>query len=111
MDNLNYTEKKIINHLKRWHVGESRAVAFRELASELQILEKELRAVVAHLVVDHKQLIGTVTSSGCFWIATEQDYKHTVSEIISRIEKLSLRKKALEYSWIDKNKGQQKLNF
>lgn len=109
MNELNFTEQKILNYLRSWHTGKSRAVTYKSLSMALKISPRELRDIVAHLVTDHNELIATISSEGYFYIQTEDEYKHARAELISRIKKLSMRARGLRRGWIEKEKGQKKL--
>ena len=105
-DKLNYTEQKIINYLKRWHSGRNRATTFKSLSVALAIPTRELRDIVAHLVSEHKCLIGSISSKGYFWIQDQSDYKHARAEILSRIRKLKTRLDGLDLGWAEEKNGQ-----
>ena len=90
-------EEQILDYIKRWHMGRQRAITYKELAKTLQINERELRSVIALLVIKG-ELIGA-SQEGYFWITSEEEYQIARAEIISRIEKLRLRLDGLERGW------------
>lgn len=90
-------EQEILDYIKRWHRGRQRAITYKELAKVLRINERELRNVVALLVIKG-ELIGA-SQEGYFWITSEEEYQIARAEIISRISKLRLRLDGLEKGW------------
>ena len=90
-------ENQILDYIRRWHRGRQRAITYKELAKILRINERELRNVVALLVIKG-ELIGA-SQEGYFWITSEEEYQIARAEIISRISKLRLRLDGLERGW------------
>jgi len=90
-------ENQILDYIRRWHRGRQRAITYKELAKVLRINERELRNVVALLVIKG-ELIGA-SQEGYFWITSEEEYQIARAEIISRISKLRLRLDGLERGW------------
>ena len=90
-------EQEILDYIKRWHRGRQRAITYKELAKVLRINERELRSVIALLVIKG-ELIGA-SQEGYFWITCEDDYQIARAEIISRIDKLRQRLEGLERGW------------
>ena len=90
-------ENQILNYIKHFHKGRQRAITYKELAKVLRINERELRNVVALLVIKG-ELIGA-SQEGYFWITSEEEYQIARAEIISRISKLRLRLDGLERGW------------
>lgn len=109
MEELNHTEQKIINYLKRWCLGKERAHTYKNIAWSLEINERELRKTVAHLITDHHLLIGTISTGGYFLIENRSEYAYACNELGSRIDKLRKRLDGLNEGWADKTKGQQRL--
>ena len=94
---MNDKEIEIAYKLKNYHRGRQRAITYKELAKVLRINERELRNVVALLVIKG-ELIGA-SQEGYFWITSEEEYQIARAEIISRISKLRLRLDGLERGW------------
>ena len=90
-------ENQILDYIRRWHRGRQRAITYKELAKVLRINERELRNVVALLVIKG-ELIGA-SQEGYFWITSEEEYQIARAEIISRIDKLRQRLNGLERGW------------
>jgi hypothetical protein len=100
-------ENQILDYIRRWHRGRQRAITYKELAKVLRINERELRNVVALLVIKG-ELIGA-SQEGYFWITSEEEYQIARAEIISRISKLRLRLDGLERGWEARQVPQKRL--
>jgi len=90
-------EEQILNYIKHFHRGRQRAITYKELAKVLKLNERELRSVIALLVIKG-ELIGA-SQEGYFWITSEGEYQIARAEIISRIDKLRQRLNGLEKGW------------
>jgi hypothetical protein len=108
---LTHQEKKIISYLERWHEGKGKATTFSRLAGNLDIPERELREIVAHLVVIHEQLIGTTSTDGYFMISNFEEFHHVDDELTKRFTSLILRRSGLRRGWARRTAGQQQFEF
>ena len=95
---MNNLELSIIVKLKNHHRGKDNAIHYKDLASALDINERELRDIVSNLVIDDKACIGSNSTDGYFYIETDEEYQHTRNEIMSRIKKLARCAKGLRLS-------------
>ena len=96
---MTQTQHRLINYLKEYCYGKDRAITFRRLALRFDINSRELRRIVADIVVNGIAPIGSNSKDGYFYIKDENEYKWAREELFSRIRKLSKRCKGLRLSW------------
>lgn len=94
-------QNRLINYLKEYCYGKDKAITFRRLALKLDINSRELRRIVAHMVISGIAPIGSNSKDGYFYIANEEEYGWAREELFGRIRKLSKRCKGLRISWSD----------
>ena len=94
--NLTYEEEKI---LKALGTGERQAVTRKYLVWKTKIGDRELRAIVAHLVTDHQICICTNSTDGYYFASCFSEFSHAHEELLSRIKKLSRRARGLRYGY------------
>jgi len=98
-------QQKLINYLKEYCYSKENAITFRRLALRLDINSRELRRIVADIVINGIAPIGSNSKDGYFYISNEDEYIWARGELFSRIKKLSKRCKGLRISWtIEKEK-------
>ena len=106
---MTQTQHRLISYLKEYCYGKDRAITFRRLALKLGINSRELRRIVAHIVINGIAPIGSNSKDGYFYIENEDEYKWAREELFSRIRKLSKRARGLRISWtIEKEKPKLK---
>jgi len=98
---MTQTQHRLINYLKEYCFGKDRAITFRRLALKLGINSRELRRIVAHIVINEIAPIGSNSKDGYFYISNEDEYKWAREELFSRIRKLSKRARGLRIGWSD----------
>ena len=107
---MTYTEKKVLNYIKRWHAGRRCASTYKKISASLGMEARDFRSVVAHLVTEHGALIATTSDLGYYYIENLEDYNHARAEILSRIKKLRARLDGLDAGW-EKKIGPQRTLF
>lgn len=87
-DNL---EERITTIIALHHKGRDNAVSAKKLATKAGVSERKVRAIIAHLVDSHGQLIGSHPSRGFFMIVDREDMDLAERQLKSRALKILKR--------------------
>jgi len=107
-DIMTYEEQKILDTLPE---GGLNPRTYKSIAWSTNIKEREVRAIVAHLVTDHHICICTTSSGGYFLATTYEEYNEAHRELISRIKKLSKRAKGLRLGYNENVRRDEQLTL
>ena len=80
-------DEQIMEYLKRYHTGESRAVSSRELESAFGLRGAELRKTVNRLRRGGFPLCSS--SQGYYRAETEEELTHTIRQLLSRSREIT----------------------
>lgn len=94
---LTTEEQKIMATLSS---GEKNLITYKTIAWRTKISEREVRAIVAHLVTDHYICICTTSNGGYFIASNYEEYDHAHRELLSRIKALSRRARGLRLGYM-----------
>ena len=108
---MDYQEKRILEHIRRWHNGIGRVATYKRIAADLGIEPREFRNVVAHLINEHGALIGSVSSGGYFWISNQEEFTHVDKELTKRFTSVVIRRSRLRENWLNQIRGKQQSLF
>lgn len=89
---LTSEEQKIMATLP---TGGKNPITYKLIAWRTKISEREVRAIVAHLVTDHHICICTTSNGGYFLASNYEEYDHAYRELLSRVRALSRRARGL----------------
>lgn len=94
-------ENRLINHLKKFHLGKNNAIPHKLLATRIGVGPRRIRALISHLVREHEIPIGSLSKSniGIFFIANKKEMKQAHDELMSRSDKIILRAFALKQAF------------
>ena len=100
-DNLEPTERDIVEFLFEYHRGIEHAISNKRLAEAMRLEERNLREIIAKLItIDHIPIGScSVNHSGIFFCSNDEDFKIAHNELIGRMKKLSRRAKGLRLGW------------
>ena len=84
-------EQEVLNHLKRFCQGPSKGISAPELAALFKTSERQMRALLAHLVIDRHLPVCSTPSESFFWPQKRQDTDHTFKSLISRHDAIQKR--------------------
>lgn len=89
-------DKHLAEHLRRYHLGESRAATSQELETAFSIRGKALRDAVNRL--RRKGVPIASSSSGYFYAAQEQEVRATIAHMTHRISGIAAAIRGLNRS-------------
>ena len=81
-------EQELQNHLLSYCRGPRRGISASELAAHFKTTDRQIRALIRHLRVDHKVPICGTPGDSFFWPETEEQTKHTLKSLKSRKQAL-----------------------
>lgn len=75
----------------RKHLGSGNGISAGELAAAAKIDPRRARALIAHLIVQHKEPICSTSAEGYFWPRRLEDLDHTIASLRSRRMEIEAR--------------------
>jgi len=93
------TENNLINTLYTFHRGKENAIKSKDLARELNISRRKLRALTNYLLIEKNIPIASTCDAGIFYIVNLEEMKQSKAELLSRVRALVERADGTERAY------------
>lgn len=102
-------EIRLVVYLEKFHRGKNNSIPHRLLATKMDIEPRTVRALISHLVKEHKIPIAGTSDSGIFYISTKEEMEQNFEELMSRVGKIRKRADAVKEAFYESVNNRPKL--
>lgn len=102
-------ENRLINYLKKYHLGKKNSIPHKLLATRIGVDPRTVRALINHLVTEHEIPIGSTSDSGIFYINSLEEMEQAHRELMSRSGKILDRAFSLKQAYFKSVNDKPKL--
>ena len=94
---LTYDQRRVLEVLQH-HRGHARAIKGRELAARCGMSEREIKAAIRALIVEHRLLVASSKSSsegGYYIVTSDEEQRQAASSVAKQIQAEAMRHRIL----------------